>query len=520
MARQPKSVVDAARKTARQTKAALDPSTPSLDYKALQGDWNLISTVLGGTKSMRAAGKSLLPQHEGESDLRYKDRLNSATFTNYTALTLDHWCGKPFSKPAVISKDSDPDIIKLAADIDLCGSELTVVLKDWFTKGMAKRRAYCLVEYPKVPDHIRARGVTLADEQRLNLRPYWVIIPAEAMIAPRKERVNGEDIFTNVRFYDNETYYDGFEEKVRVRIREIERAVLERDEFGDEVSVVVRTRLHVKKDRNEWDTKDWETVDAPDNLITLVEFDTGKLELLDLAYLNITHWQSASDQRNCLTTARFPILAAKGVAADTVVTIGPYAFLASKDSNSEFYYVEHGGAALDAGQTDLDKLTEDMALYGAEMLKQRPDRETATSRVLDQAENTAPLQVHVFNFISAVNMALYYTARWLDKPENTVARIEMDTDFALSAEATQKVDHLKELRKSGDISRKQLLTGMKEAKALPDSFDITANESELDAEADAKATKAAEAAKKLAAARPQEPTPGSPAGRQTPEKDQ
>lgn len=398
MARQPKSHVE----NARRSKAAQDPSTPSLDYKAMQADWQRIDTVLGGTTTMRAAGKTHLPQHEGEAPLRYKDRLNTAVFTNYTALTLGHWAGKPFQKPARMSKDTDPEIQALAEDIDMSGTEFTVLLKDWFSKGLAKRRAYCLVDFPEVPESLRG-SVTLADQQRLNLRPYWSILPAEAVIAPRKERINGEYKFTNVRYYDNETHYDGFEEKIRVRIREWDRVSV-RDDEGNEISATIRQRLHIKTNRNDWDTKPWKEINFGD--IPLVEFDIGEMELRDLAYLNIAHWQSSSDQRNCLTTARFPILAAKGVDSDTVVTIGPYAFLSSKDSSSEFYYVEHAGSALSAGQKDIDKLEDAMMMYGAEALKQRPDRETATSRVLDQAESLAPLQVHTFAFISAVNMAL------------------------------------------------------------------------------------------------------------------
>lgn len=494
MARQPKSTVDAARRSQNASKAALDPSTPSLDYKEAKADWNLISTVLGGTKTMRRAGRAMLPQHEGEGDTRYKNRLNTAVLTNYTALTLDYWVGKPFSKPVTLSADSDPDLKPLMDDLNLCGDNATVVLKNWFYNSMAKRVAYCLVDFPEVPEELRGR-VTLADQTRLNLRPYWNIIPAEAMIACPKERINGEDEFVECRFYDNETYRDGFEEKVRVRICEYKRFVDKNDR--DEDVVTIKQRHHVRKDRNDWEAGAWKLVDLP--RIPLVDFDTGKLELLDLAYLNVTHYQSASDQRNCLTTARFPILAASGVEKDTVVTIGPYAFLASKDTSSKFYYVEHAGTALSAGQTDIDGLTEDMALYGAEMLKQRPDRETATSRVLDQAEATTPLQIHVFGFMSAVDMALYYTKLWMEKSEETVAKIEMYTDFAMSKEASQKVSELKELRKAGDISRKQLLAGLKEAQALPESFDMSANEAELEAEQQLIANTAA-AAKKLAEA--------------------
>lgn len=502
MARQPKAVVDAARTQARRAKGALDPSTPSLDYMSDVGDRAMIHTVLGGTKTMRAAQKTYLPQHEGEGDTRYKDRLNTAVLTNYTQLTLDHWTGKPFSKAAKMTKDTDPDILALQDDIDLCGNELTVVLKNWFSLGLTDRKSYCLVEYPKVPDDVKVRGINLQDMRDLNLRPYFVIIPRTAMIAAPKERIDGRDIFVGCRFYDNEVYMDGFVETVRTRIREIKRMV------SAESVVTIETRIHTKKARDQWDVSEWSVMDIDE--VPLVEFDTGKLELEQLAYLNITHWQSNSDQRNCLTVSRFPILAGSGVAADTVVTIGPYQFLAAKDTAAKFYYVEHAGTALSAGADDITSLIEDMALYGAEMLKQRPDRETATSRVLDSAENTAPLQVHVFNFISCVEMALWYVGKWMEKPEGTIASVEMDTDFAMSSETSAQVETLKELRKSGDISREMFLTSMKELGALNESFDIATNKTQLDAEDAEKADKAAEAAKKLAAASPKPAVPAGP----------
>lgn len=489
MARQPASSVR------RRSDAAKDPSTPSLAYKAMAGDWWLISTVLAGTGAMRAAGKTLLPKHEGESDPRYKDRLLSSTLTNYTLLTLDYWVGKPFTKPVQFTKDSDADIVALGDDINMCGDNMTVVCKDWFTKGLSKQVAYCLVEFPTVPQKEDGSPISLADQKALNLRPYWCIMPAEAVVAARKDRINGEDQFTHVRFYDNETYYDGFEEKLRPRIREFNRTQTSDDRSKDVVTQTV------------WELKDKEwikgaTTTSTQPFIPLVEFNTGKMELLDLAYLNVTHFQSSSDQRNCLTTARFPILAAKGVDKDTVITIGPYAYLAATDPNSEYYYVEHTGSALAAGQADLDSLVADMSLYGAEMLKKRPDRQTATAAVIDTAQSTAPLQVHVYSFISAVDQALYYTKLWMEKPEETIAKVEINTDFAMSKEASAQVDTLFKLRAAGDISREQFLKGLIDAKAVPEGFNVQENETQLTKEADAKAQAAADAAKKLAAAVP------------------
>ena len=48
-----------------------DVSTPSAAWMTMLPKWNLISTVLAGTESMRAAGKTYLPSHPYESEEAY-----------------------------------------------------------------------------------------------------------------------------------------------------------------------------------------------------------------------------------------------------------------------------------------------------------------------------------------------------------------------------------------------------------------------------------------------------------------
>lgn len=468
-----------------------DPSTPSLEYAASAGRWQIMNDTLGGTETMRAAGQEYLPQHAGESDPRYRDRLDSAVFTNYVRLTLEFLVGKPFSKEVQFTKDSDEEIAAFKDDMNLQGDGLTTVTKDWFTKGLEKSLSYCLIDFPTVPAKPDGEKYTLAETQEMNLRPYWVIKSAEEVIAARKVRIKGKEEFVHVRYWANEVVYNGFEEAVVQQIM-----VLNKNTDG------TVTRELWKKEDKDWVKGPVVVLDI--DVIPLVEFRTNKEnrpDLLDLAYLNITHWQSESDQRASLTAARFPILAGSGVDEDKAITLGPYNFLASADAQSEYYYVEHAGTALEAGAADLASLEERMALYGAEMLKERPDRQTATSAILDTAQSMAPLQRIVFDFVSCVQTALDITAKWLDKEPGS-AKVEINTEFALSKEQGQTIENLKELRKTGDISRKQFLEGLKELGGLPESFDLEANEKELVAEAEEKVQRETDAAIKVAAAKP------------------
>ena len=80
--------------------------------------------------------------------------------------------------------------------------------------------------------------------------------------------------------------------------------------------------------------------------VITIDNQVGELPLLDLAWLNIAHWQSSSDQRHVLTVARFPMLAGSGVPENTNVVVGPDRMLTTPNADGKFYYVEHTGAAI------------------------------------------------------------------------------------------------------------------------------------------------------------------------------
>ncbi len=62
---------------------------------------------------------------------------------------------------------------------------------------------------------------------------------------------------------------------------------------------------------------------------------------MDLAYINIMHWQSQSDQDNILHVARAPILFGKGIPEGTVVKIGVDSEIICNAEGADFKFVEH-----------------------------------------------------------------------------------------------------------------------------------------------------------------------------------
>lgn len=452
-----------------------DPSTTSMAWDSMADIWDLIDTILGGTGPMRAAAEIYLPRHEQESSPNYNERLGRCTLFNMTELTLGTWVGKPFSDPVRLNDDVPQEIVSISEDIDLQGNNLTVVARSWFRESLAKSFAHILIDMPALTDEEK-EDRTLADDNRDNIRPYWILIKPENLIFAESQIVNGREMLTHVRILETIVSRVGFTEVITDRIR-----VLEPGHFA------IFEKVFLNKSRSKFK---WVIIESGETgldeipLVTFYADRTGLMEgkppLEDLAHLNIRHWQSTADQINILTVSRFPMLAVSGAqdqSGDTMV-IGPRQLLGTKDAQGRFYYVEHTGKAITAGREDLEDLEEQMASYGAEFLKRKSGSHTATGRALDSAEAMSPLQDMVIRFVESMGEALDITAKWL-KLEGGGGTVDIATDFSISGQDDAELKILFAARKNGDISMIDFLNELKIRGILSDDFDVTQNISRI-----------------------------------------
>ncbi len=455
-------------------KKALDPASTSAAYDAMAPVWDMIRCVLGGTRSMRAAGQRYLPQHPHETSDNYRQRLETTTLYNMTELTLDSLVGKPFAETVNVTDDSPEMAKELAKDIDLQGNNLHVFTRQWFKEGIAKAYAHVLIDMPRIVQGDRQR--TLADDQMENIRPYWSLISPENVLFAMSQEVAGIYAYTHVRIFETAVSRIGYTEAVVPRIRVLEPGtwqLLEMRKVGKKIT--------------------WVQIDAGStglNYIPMVTFHANKdgegtliskPPIEDLAWKNVEHWQSSSDQRNILTVARFPMLAVSGAhdaGNGDVMAIGPRQLLATRAENGKFYYVEHTGKAIESGANDLEKIEQDMASYGAEFLRKRPGAATATARALDSAEATSPLQDMTFRFKDAVEYAFWITLDWMKQTDKDV-EVKIITDFGPEEVKDVDMRTLAEARRNRDLSRNQFLLEMKRRGSLREDFDVEANVKEL-----------------------------------------
>jgi hypothetical protein len=192
-------------------------------------------------------------------------------------------------------------------------------------------------------------------------------------------------------------------------------------------------------------------------------FMTAKPFLMELAHLNIKHWQSQSDQDNILHVARVPVLAAIGVEGSIgpdgatipwTMTIGTSS-ATSLPPDGDLKYVEHTGAAVEAGRVSLQDLKDDMQISGAKLMdKQKQEAKTATQASEEAAQELSPLESMAKDLEDALNQLFHYFAMYTrDKTGGTVT---VNGNFDIDYAAEQNLTLLNSMTAAGNLSKQTM----------------------------------------------------------------
>ena len=401
----------------------------------MAAEWPTIDALLGGTRGMRRAGMALLPKWPNEADEAYTNRLATATLFPAFRRTLGVMAGKPFAKELTFGDDVPPKIKEWCEDVDMQGANLHSFCADLMEEVIGYGIAGVLVDYPKTT------GVrTLADEKAQGARPYWVHVRHDQILGWRTERRGGQLYTSQLRLLEWIEEPDGpYGTKTVEQVRVLEPGKWETHRANEKGVFVLY----------ESGTTTLDIVPFVPFFGRRLGFMQGESPLIDLAHLNVKHWQSQSDQDTILHVARVPILAAVGVEESFELTVGGSAAVKISNPDGDLKFVEHSGAAISAGADSLKALEEQMIQTGAELLVAQPGQRTATEASNDAEANKSELQAIVERFEDSIDMALYLMARWAGMDDGGHANLFKDFT-TLSAESARTIV---EMYQSGMISK-------------------------------------------------------------------
>lgn len=405
---------------------AIKVQDQSSEVQAMAKNWPIVEALLGGTATMRAAGKSFLPQWPGEDAKSYDSRLATATLFPAFSRTLGVMSGKPFSKQIVLSDDVPDDIKGWLDDVDLHGNSLHTFAASMMDEVLSFGFAGVVVDHPKV------EGARTKDEfKSAGARPYMVAIRHSQLLGWKTARVNGAVTLMQLRISETKEVPDGeFDTKNEARVRVLAPGAWAVYKPG-------------AKPEDAWVLEEQGTTTL--DVIPFAPFYgrkrgfmDGVSPLMDLAYLNVKHWQSQSDQDTILHVARVPILAMIGADDNSTLTVGAAAAV-KLPLGAEIRFVEHSGAAINAGAASLVALEDQMIQTGAELLVQQPGQRSATEASNDAEANKSELQRIVEGFEDSLDLALQFMALWVNEGQGGHVGLFKDFGAATLTDASAQL---------------------------------------------------------------------------------
>ena len=422
--------------------------------KELAEDWVIIEALMSGTRAMRDGEQKFMPRWPNEEVDSYKARIATATLFPAYRRTVSVMAGKPFAKAVTMQENNAPQIFQWAEDIDQQGVNLHSFCADMFAEAMAYGLCGILVDYPDTVVRDAQGNIvgrpqrTVAQAEAMGLRPYWVRVKHNQILGWRASLRGGKMQFDQLRIAEAVEEPDGpFGSKWIAQVRELFPGGwrLWRDVGG----------------------KGWELYQEGVTSLNYVPFVpvygkreafmVGRPPLLDLAYLNVKHWQSQSDQDTILHVARVPILAMIGAEDETGLVVGAQSAV-KLPIGADLKFVEHSGAAITAGKDSLAALEEQMIQTGAELLVKKPGDRSATEAANDAEANKSDLQRMVEDFEDAIDLALQYTA---DYGRVQAGSISLFKDFGAATLSDASAQLIVALQAAGMISKGRAIEEMK-----------------------------------------------------------
>ena len=438
--------------------------------------WEIMTAVTNGTEYLRENSETFLPLEPREDYSAYLARVNRAVFSPYTQRLIRAAAGLILRKP--ISVEGDPYWTEVFnKNVDGCGSDVDEYARRQAICALTYGHCHTLVDFPAPTD---AR--TLAEERALNRRPYWIEIEPKNIYGWRLDRDSNYGSLIQVRIAEKAVVPDGdFGEKVYDQVRVIEPGryrVYRQDE--QEKQLQGSAAYPGSYDQTTTAGGQYEIVeqgsygleDIP--LITVyankVETMCSRPPLLDIAYLNLAHFQRQADLIHSLHIASQPMLVMEGWDDQTKDMAISVNYAMATQPGNKVYYVEPASSAFEAQSAEVQELQQQMSSLGISTLSQQKHvAESADARRLDRIDTNSMLAMVSMDLESGLQKSYNLAANYLgiEPPEVKISR-----DFDLQRLIGQDITAMGQLFENEIIDRGEFREMLVQGEILPKAAEL------------------------------------------------
>lgn len=470
---------------------AIYPDFPSAAYDRMRPWWELCRALMAGTDAIRDGAGVYLPRLAAESDEAYTFRSRLCALFPGFARTVKASVGLINQTAPILGEDMPAKLVDLAENIDRQGTNLTVFAKALTKDGLVDGYAGILVDYPRADDPTLDRsrasaaavpGAPLSDDDtaRLGLRPYWVLVKADEVIKAMYQTV------------------DGVRTLVLLVIREVSETL---DDTLGAFGTVTLTRYRVYRRTMAgvtyqlWEKKYSEAYSSakgdprPMTNVSAIPWspfvagekqqdpNTVRPPLMDLAYLNVEHYQIKTNIRNLETLAMVPTQVRIGAMPDEhgqypSITLGPRSTIEApvvQGVTHPVYWHSPDVQVLAPGNQSLTNTEAAMGSAGLSFLA--PDTraaETAAAKRIDSTAQNATITTVAGALQDCLETAFGFTGEYLKLKAGSVT---VNTDYENTVMTAQMVAALGQLAVNGQLDIMTLLDLLQDGHILADGTD-------------------------------------------------
>lgn len=404
--------------------------------------WQLIDDCLAGQITVKNNGQKYLikpnaDDTSAENEAAWQARLKRAVFYNVTGRTHKGLVGQVFAKPPSI--DLPASMLPLVDNIDGSGVQLDQQAKIALGYVVGKGRAGLWVDYPSRTDEDgTVMPTTKADLAAGNVRPTISLYRPEVIINWRTKAIGSLTVLTLIVLQETCLLDDdGFEPKYGVQYR-----ILRLDDDG-KYTVDIMRRID-----GEWvsqglvtpldgkglpfDRIPFQFIGVENNDVTI-----SQPPLLDLALLNIAHFNNSADNEDSVYLVGCPMFTFSGLTEQWVKGV-----LGGKVrvGSSVAVLLPVGGAAsvVQASPntmafTNMEHKERQMVALGAKLVQDATVQRTATEAAMEESSEVSTLISAASNVSQAYRQAFVFVAKFLGLAfdDNSVA-YELNTDLAVN----------------------------------------------------------------------------------------
>jgi hypothetical protein len=408
-----------------------------------------------GTQYLRDNAIRYLPRQPREQEDAWKGRVARSVFSPYFSRVIRTAIGLILRKPVVFEGGDETFWGEWRGNVDRQGTDLEEFLRNQLATSIAYGHSGWLTDFPK------AEGVvTLRDQTMAELKPYFVAVAPWNILGWRHDAREHMGKIQQVRIRENIAKADG-----RYGLKYVEQ-----------VRVLTPGGYELWEDL---DTTGWTLIESGQTSLSEVPLSVtygGKMgtlhskpPLLDIAHLNLTHYQRHADLIHALHIAAQPMLVLKGwddlsdpagLSVNNALVLPP---------EGDAFYVEPASSAFDAQRAELEALAEEISTLGiATLTKQKNTAESGLSKSLDRVDSNSMLALISKDLEQTLQQSLDWAAEFAGVQAPVVS---LDRDFDVAAMEGQEISAINALFTSGLLDQETALELLKRGEILPDDME-------------------------------------------------